>query len=92
MNISKQMDTIIRFRKEVLKSKIRKEIWNQIVECLKNKLISFSLYSVENRIRQRCSLLYYLSDKCFRKIHLVTVHNELEDIQIKDSPTIRKQC
>lgn len=49
MNISKQMDKIIRFRKEVLKSKIRKEIWNQIVECLKNKLISFSLYSVENR-------------------------------------------
>lgn len=67
------MGRIAGLMKGVVKSKIRKVICSHIVESLKNKSISFSLYSVDNGESAEVLTLYDLSDQCFRNIHLATV-------------------
>lgn len=56
------MGRIVGFMKGVVKSKIRKVICSYIVESLKNKLIFFSFYFVDNGELVEVFILYDLLD------------------------------
>lgn len=78
--------------KKVVKSKIRKVIWSQIMEYLINKSIYFGLYYVDNgNSAEMVYIILFFKSIVHQGSFNNCMYNELKDIQIQDSPTFRKQ-